>query len=74
MGSSAISGDAKICRMNPMAMKVMAIPASAERSAARGVWRRSQSPANAPATSSTPERSVAKSPACQASSHLPVSR
>ena len=74
MGRIAIMGDAKIWRMKPMAMKVMAMPARAESRAARGVCLRIQSPTKAPATSITPEIRVANRPACQARCQLPVSR
>ena len=74
MGRMAISGEAKIWSTKPIAMKVMAIPARADSRAARGVWRRSQSPTSAPALSITPETRVANRPACHASRWSPVSR
>jgi hypothetical protein len=67
IGSTAIAGDAKSWKMNPIAMNVIAIPASADSSAARGVTRRSQSPTNAPAISITPLHRQANSPIRQAS-------
>ena len=47
-------------------MKLRAMPASVERSAARGVALRTRSATNAAASSMTPESSVARSPACHA--------
>ena len=73
IGRMAIAGEAKIWKMNPMAMKVMATPARAERSAARGVWRRNQSPTNAPAVSISPLIRQANRPTCQTSVGFPVS-
>ena len=47
-------------------MKLSAMPASVERSAARGVALRTRSATNAAASSMTPETNVARSPACHA--------
>src|SRR5438105_12215129 len=47
-------------------MKLNAMPASVERSAARGVALRTRSAIGANASSMTPEQNVAKRPACQA--------
>ena len=47
-------------------MKLRAMPASVESSAARGVALRTRSAIGAAASSITPDASVAKSPACQA--------
>ena len=47
-------------------MKLSAMPASVERSAARGVALRTRSAIGAHASSMTPEQNVANSPACHA--------
>jgi hypothetical protein len=67
MGSKAMSGFAKIWNTKPMAMKVMATPASAESMAARGVWRRTQSPKKAHTVSMMPLSRHANRPTCQVS-------
>ena len=69
-----MSGALKIWKMNPIEMKVMATPASAESSAARGVWRRSQPPQKDAASSITPPRNPATSETRQARVASCVSR
>ena len=59
-------GRAKVRKRNRREMKPSAMPASVERSAARGVALRTRSATNAAASSMMPEQSVATSPACHA--------
>jgi hypothetical protein len=69
-----MSGALKIWKMKPIEMKVIATPAKAERSAARGVCRRSQPPKKEVASSITPPRNPATSETRQASVASCVSR
>ena len=59
-------GFAKILKVKSMAIKVTAIPARADRRAARGVSRRTLSAIKAPAISITPLRKHATNPTFQA--------
>ncbi len=62
------AGDSKVCMAKSMAMKLMAMPASVDRSAARGVCRRMQSATKEPRELDRgPRRGRTASPTCQAS-------
>jgi len=74
MGNNATSGRAKILKVKSIAMKVIAIPANADNSAARGVTRRTVSAMKAPAISITPLRKQATKPTFQAQTGSLVSR
>ena len=67
-GKSAISGDVKIWKTNPIEMNVIATPASVESSAARGVLRRIHAPKKEVAISMMPPRNPAASETFQARS------
>ena len=69
-----MSGELKIWKMKPIEINVMAAPASAERSAARGVCRRTQAPQKEAAISTSPPRKPATSETFQARSASCVSR
>jgi hypothetical protein len=60
------SGRANVRNRKPSEMKLSAMPASVDSSAARGVILRSRSATGAAASSMTPDAKVANSPACQA--------
>ena len=68
IGSIAMIGFCQICRAKGIEMNPMAIPASVESSAARGVRWRIFSATNDPKNSINPLPKQAISPICQASS------
>ncbi len=62
IGTSATSGWAKILKVKSIEINVIAMPANADKRAARGVTRRTVSAIKAPAISITPFKKQATSP------------
>ena len=72
MGATAIRGEAKTWNTKSIEIMVMAIPASEESRAARGMWRRSQPAKQIPTNSTAPLRKQANNPILYARSASPL--
>ena len=71
-GTNAKSGLAKVLKAKSIEMKVIAMPASADRRAARGVTLRIQAPKKLMPISMRADKKQAKTPTRQAKSESPV--